>query len=455
MSDLLEIGLSPPVACMEAQLEPYKTWIESVAGCAMAETLTLELEFPFGQLAAENALDGVALDRQCLEAAGAIRSIVSRWQLPPGVSPRIEMTPGRERGSSLTPRKRAWDPHWKETPIAVWFRDLEHAVVSANIPYVSYIERTSNWRQWVIVNRKEAAAVLNLLRGVESPRRIVSPGGQDLPLDQNGYNWDSVVLDPCLNRLVRDDFEAFFQREEWFRARGLPYRRGYLLYGPPGNGKTAVARIMACHPDVDAFTIDFCNDELPNEALTHLFQVAGNHAPSLIIMEDLDRVSWQNDGGPLRPRITLQHLLGCLDGFGSRDGVVVVATANDPARLDPAILRRPGRFDRLAPFPPPSLPLRRIYLERLTGGALDTAAIAEAATHADRLSFAQIREAYILAGQMTFARAGQIGLDDLLAGLRRVRSEASEFLVMATAREVGFGAAGDPATAEVRPRVPS
>jgi hypothetical protein len=91
----------------------------------------------------------------------------------------------------------------------------------------------------------------------------------------------------------------------------------------------------------------------------------------------------------------------------------------------------------------------------LTGGALDTAAIAEAATHADRLSFAQIREAYILAGQMTFARAGQIGLDDLLAGLRRVRSEASEFLVMATAREVGFGSAGEPTVADVRPRVPS
>jgi hypothetical protein len=104
MSDLLEIGLSPPVASMEAFMEPYRSWIESVAGCATAETLTLELEFPFTQLAAEDLLEGVVLDRQCLQAAGAMRSIVSRWQLPPGVSPRIEMNPGPERGSRLTPQ---------------------------------------------------------------------------------------------------------------------------------------------------------------------------------------------------------------------------------------------------------------------------------------------------------------------------------------------------------------
>jgi ATP-dependent 26S proteasome regulatory subunit len=295
----------------------------------------------------------------------------------------------------------------------------------------------------VIVNRREAAAMLNLLRGIESPRCLAVPVGQDLPLDPNSYNWDSVALDPCLNRPVRDDFEAFFEREEWFRERRLPYRRGYLLYGPPGNGKTAVARIMACHPDVRAFTIDFGSDDLPNDALTHLFQIAGDQAPSLIIMEDMDRVAWQEDGARRGPRITLQHLLGCLDGFGSRDGVVVVATANDPARLDPAILRRPGRFDRVAPFPQPSPTLRRIYLERLAGGALDAAGIAEAASQSDRLSFAQIREAYILAGQMTFARGGEVGLEDLLAGLKRVRSEASEFLAMATAREVGFGSVGE------------
>jgi hypothetical protein len=55
-----------------------------------------------------------------------------------------------------------------------------------------------------------------------------------------------------------------------------------------------------------------------------------------------------------------------------------------------------------------------------------------------------IREGYILAGQMTFVRGGEIGLEDLLAGLRRVRSEANEFPAMATSREAGFGSVGEP-----------
>jgi len=424
---------------MEAFLEPHRSWIESVVGCPKPETVILEMDFPLSQLATAELLQGVVLDRQCLESAASLRSVVSRWQLPPGASPRIEIHPGRDRTSSLMPRNAAWDPHWKDTPVAIWLRDLEHAVVSANIPYVSYIERGAlSWRHWILVNRAEVAPVLNLLRTIELPRRITTIGGRDLPLDDKEYNWDSVVLDPCLNRLVREDFEAFFEREAWFLARGLPYRRGYLLYGPPGNGKTAVARIMARHPAVHAFAIDFSDDMLPNAALTELFQAAGDCAPSLVIMEDLDRVFF-DDPTRCRTRVTLQHLLGCLDGFGSRDGVVVVATANDPARLDPALLRRPGRFDRVAPFPPPSLALRQAYLERLGRGGLDAVAVAEAAVQADRLSFAQVREAYILAGQRAFERDGEIGLEDLLVGLKRVRSEGGEFLAREIGREVGFG----------------
>lgn len=441
MNRTLELGLRPPVAAMEAFLEPHLAWIETAVGCRRQEALTLEFEFPFSHMVAEDLLAGVDLDRQCLRAAPALRKIVRRWEIPPERSPRIEMQPSRDRRALVTARKLAWDPHWHETPIAVWLEGAEHAVVSVNIPFVSFLEHGAiNWRQWIIVNKREAAQCLNLIRRIEPPRRVTVMGGRDIPLPEGGYNWESVLLDPTLNELVREDFETFWTSESWFVEQGLPYRRGFLLYGPPGNGKTSVVRIMASHPQVTPFSIDFSAEGLPSEALADLFQTAEDKAPSLIILEDLDRIFGSESTTANRSHITLQHLLNCLDGLATQNGIVVVATANDSTTLDPAILRRPGRFDRLAAFPLPSPELRRLYFRRLTKGTLDDRHTAALARESDRLSFAQLREAYILAGQRSFRRGGVVGHAELLTAIRTVRGEANGAASGADGRSVGFGA---------------
>ncbi|PYS07577.1 MAG: hypothetical protein DMG17_30445, partial [Acidobacteria bacterium] len=253
---LLHIGLASPVMAMEGFVEKHRTWIEAVVGCATAETITLECNFPFSHLVLEQMLAEVNLDRQCLGSAETLRPLVRHWETPPECSPRIELIASRDRRALVTERRLAWDPHWKETPIAVWLHSAQHAIVTVNIPYVSYIEKGAlSWKQWTIVNRREAALCLHLLRQVERPRNITVIGGQDIPLPESGYNWDSVLLDPSLNEMVRDDYETFWDSEAWFHSRNLPYKRGFLLYGPPGNGKTTAARIMACHPQVSAFSI--------------------------------------------------------------------------------------------------------------------------------------------------------------------------------------------------------
>jgi hypothetical protein len=446
MNPFTELRFTPAVATMRAGLEPYRAWVESVIGCPLTQAIIFELEVPFGQFAAETILAGVPLDRQCLAGAAALRPLVERMALPPATSPRIMLEPSRNRHAASATPEPGWDPHWKDTPVAVWFAGLTHAVVACAIPYVSYSGGLeSKFAQWVLVNPAETVPALERLRSVfiDSQPMVHVLGGSDIALPEDAYNWDRVVLDPAAAQLVRDDFESFLKREDWFRRHGLPFRRGYLLYGPPGNGKTTAARVMASHPAVSAHALDFSNTDLNNDALSCVFERAAQMAPAVVIFEDLDRIyggvaSRENN----LTKITLQHLLNCLDGLGSQDGVVVVATANDPTALDPAILKRPGRFDRVVPFKPPSVELRHEYLRRLGHGTLDDTALAEAALQCDGFSFAQVREGYILAGQFAYQRGSEtIGAADLLRGEACVRGDGAALGSRINGRAVGFEAA--------------
>jgi ATP-dependent 26S proteasome regulatory subunit len=112
--------------------------------------------------------------------------------------------------------------------------------------------------------------------------------------------------------------------------------------------------------------------------------------------------------------------LNSLDGVGTGDGIVVVATANEPTLLDPAILRRPGRFDRVVQFANPSAELRLRYLLKFNS-AIGAQALEQPVAESDGFSFAQLREAVILAAQPAFERKADIDADDLLHAVRTLR----------------------------------
>ena len=418
-----QIRWATPASARSAFLAPHKEWIHKVLGSPPSETLILETDFPFTELVIEDLLPGIALDRRDLKSLDQFRGIIDRWELPPEIIPRIELRASRDCSTLVTDQRRAWAPRWKEAPVAIWLRGVPGSIVACNIPH-AWDGMPSMWQQWVLVNRSSVTALVALLNDAATTRKIKVIGGRDILLPEDGYRWESAILDPGHNQAVREDYETFFKREQWFVNHRLPYRRGYLLYGPPGNGKTSVVRIMACHPQVSAFSIDFSNEDLANHSFSELFELAGESAPSLVILEDLDRAFGEGSQNGNRAKITLQHLLNCLDGLESQNGVVVVATANDPAKLDPAILRRPGRFDRLAFFPAPSPPQRSEYLRLLAGNSIAGDTIHLAARDSEGLSFAQVREAYILAGQSAYSRAGEIDREDLLDGVRQVRDEA-------------------------------
>jgi SpoVK/Ycf46/Vps4 family AAA+-type ATPase len=182
---------------------------------------------------------------------------------------------------------------------------------------------------------------------------------------------------------------------------------------------------MAAHSYIQAFSIDLNNEEEKSSDVLNLFARASQNTPALIIIEDLDR-AFPTEGKRIGEKaVSFQTLLNCLDGVGTQDGVIVVATANDPTVLDPAILKRPGRFDRVIKFRNPDPQLRREYYRRFSL-ALAGSDFERVITKTEGYSFAQLRETYITAAQTAFENGSDIAVDDLLGAIELLATGANE-----------------------------
>jgi ATP-dependent 26S proteasome regulatory subunit len=249
-----------------------------------------------------------------------------------------------------------------------------------------------------------------------------------------------LVLDERVRRLVQQDFEMFLSRRSWYEENDFPYRRGYLFHGPPGNGKTSVLRVMASQPGLSIATINLGDNDADDDVLTNLFGWSVVHAPALIYLEDLDRHFCRGDADHRKNRISFSHFLNCLDGIVSNEGVIVVATANDPERLDPAILARPGRFDRVVDFPRPTHELRVEYLRRQLRQRCGGSELDQMATDSEGFSYAQLREAYIFAGQTAYERGDSVSPADLEEAIAQMSGASdSGACHVYQKRVVGFG----------------
>ncbi|KAK5169807.1 Complex III assembly protein translocase and chaperone [Saxophila tyrrhenica] len=158
--------------------------------------------------------------------------------------------------------------------------------------------------------------------------------------------FDSVVLEEGLSDKILGDVREFLDARTWYLDRGIPYRRGYLLHGPPGTGKTSFVQALAGRLDFNIAMLSLSQRGLTDDLLNHLLL---NIPPrTIVLLEDADAAfsnrKQRDADGYSGANVTYSGLLNALDGVASAEERIIFMTTNHIDRLDDALIR-PGRVD--------------------------------------------------------------------------------------------------------------
>ncbi len=152
-------------------------------------------------------------------------------------------------------------------------------------------------------------------------------------------------------KAMREIVELPLRHPELFTGLGIEPHSGILLYGPPGCGKTLIAKVLASESEANMYSIN--GPEIMNKyygeteaRLREIFKEAKDNSPSIIFVDEIDAIAPKREEayGDVEKRVVAQ-LLALMDGLTDRGNVIVIGASNRPESVDPA-LRRPGRFDR-------------------------------------------------------------------------------------------------------------
>ncbi len=218
-----------------------------------------------------------------------------------------------------------------------------------------------------------------------------------------GARLDNLVLRPGLKEEIQGDALRFFAARETYKTYGLPWKRGLLFAGPPGNGKThAVKALVNALGQPCLYVKSFKAGQEPDEfGMAAVFERARATAPCVLVLEDLDSLVTQQNRS---------FFLNEMDGFAANGGILTLATTNHPERLDPAIVHRPSRFDRTYHFDLPATLEREAYIARWNRSArpamrLSAATVSRTAEQTEGFSFAYLKELFLSATMSWLARS--------------------------------------------------
>ena len=152
----------------------------------------------------------------------------------------------------------------------------------------------------------------------------------------------SLIYAGTLMDTLLADVGRFQADRDWYQGMGIPYRRGYLLHGPPGNGKSSLVAAVAGAAGLNICVLNLSAPELSDERLQTLLAALPRRA--LLLLEDIDAVFLGRARRSEGVKLSFAGLLGALDGVAAGEGRVTFLTTNHPEHLDPALVR-PGRAD--------------------------------------------------------------------------------------------------------------
>lgn len=201
---------------------------------------------------------------------------------------------------------------------------------------------------------------------------------------------NNLILSGTLKEDIYEDAKRFFESKPMYSEYNVPWKRGILFIGPPGNGKTHMVKALVNdlgHPCLYIKSFK-TRQQTDTDNMRAAFNRVREAAPCIVVIEDLDALIDDENRS---------FFLNELDGFALNDGVLMIASTNHPERLDMAILERPSRFDRKYHFELPGVTERVDYLtmwnQKLKPDMqLTEEELKEIAAVADKFSFAYLQE---------------------------------------------------------------
>lgn len=224
--------------------------------------------------------------------------------------------------------------------------------------------------------------------------------------------FDNLVLPGSLKQQVQDDFQQFLESREVYERYKIPWKRGAIFIGPPGNGKTHTLKALINELGkpclyVRSFKSD---DETEQENISEVFNRARMTTPSIVVLEDLDSMIDNKNRS---------FFLNELDGFQSNTGVIVLATTNHPQKLDTSILDRPSRFDRKYYFQLPAEEERLAYIAKWNEDLQPELRVSDAVaqkvvSETEGFSFAYLKELFVAAMVQWMSSGGSGSMDEVI-----------------------------------------
>jgi cell division protease FtsH len=187
-------------------------------------------------------------------------------------------------------------------------------------------------------------------------------GGNIRFLKLLGKTWDDLALDQALKAEIKTNTVDFLNRKEELAKYGIPPRRGVMLAGEPGTGKTLIGKIIMNRSPGITCVSAMTGNLVYVTYIQDLYALARDLKPSIVFLEDIDLIgeSRRRMKGPALPA-----LLAELDGIEECTEVVTIASTNFLESIDDALRKRPSRFDRIIQLPLPSLEQRRGFVRYL------------------------------------------------------------------------------------------